>query len=395
MHWLIIEDALRNRKGHWFEYLGTFARELHALGDDVTILADSSAEPFLIEQLKVQPVLPASIWHRMGDKAGALKRYLRVPVHAWQTYRAVKTYLRRGQKFDVLFVPTVLVHHLLGWTWLIKRVLNGTPSRVLLFFPNTPILLDAITNEPAWQPAPTAKLFCRLIRSLQAEVGKGQVILGAETQPMCAALSKLTGVPFTYFPHPVAPMPAANDKKNDPVENKIVMGSYGSARHEKGSEVLVAAVEEYCRRYPETRVEFALQSVDGDVQLWRRLEGNSKVKLIPNYFANGEYARQVNATDALLLPYRRSSYALRVSRVVIEAMVQGLPVVTTRQTTLEDQSENFGAAILCDDGKVESLIQAIYEMEQSFPAMNELAAKQKTAAREHFSVREFRRILVR
>ena len=30
MKWLIVEDALRNRKGHWLEYVSTFVR---ALGD--------------------------------------------------------------------------------------------------------------------------------------------------------------------------------------------------------------------------------------------------------------------------------------------------------------------------------------------------------------------------
>jgi hypothetical protein len=55
----------------WFEYVETFARELRALGDQVTVLADRAAELFLVEQLQVQPVLPASIWHRMGDGAGA------------------------------------------------------------------------------------------------------------------------------------------------------------------------------------------------------------------------------------------------------------------------------------------------------------------------------------
>src|SRR5579859_7791971 len=115
MHWLIVEDALRDKKGHWFEYQCTFARGLRALGDDVTILADRSAEPFIIEKLQVQPVLPASIWHRMGDGAGALRRYLRVPIHGWKTYRAVKTYFRHNKKYDVIFIPTVLVHHLLGW----------------------------------------------------------------------------------------------------------------------------------------------------------------------------------------------------------------------------------------------------------------------------------------
>ena len=134
MRWLIVEDALRDHKGHWFEYLGTFARELRALGDNVTILSDRSAESFLVEQLQAQSVLPASIWHRMGDGAGPVRRYLRVPVHAWQTYRTIKKYLRggtsierhqlgkiemngspgesvrsgRGAEVDVIFVPTVL-----------------------------------------------------------------------------------------------------------------------------------------------------------------------------------------------------------------------------------------------------------------------------------------------
>jgi hypothetical protein len=33
MKWLIVEDALRDRKGHWLEYVSTFVRELRALGD--------------------------------------------------------------------------------------------------------------------------------------------------------------------------------------------------------------------------------------------------------------------------------------------------------------------------------------------------------------------------
>ena len=54
MRWLIVEDALRDRKGHWFEYLGTFARELRMLGDDVTILADG-AYKYLSESFWSEP----------------------------------------------------------------------------------------------------------------------------------------------------------------------------------------------------------------------------------------------------------------------------------------------------------------------------------------------------
>jgi glycosyltransferase involved in cell wall biosynthesis len=392
MRWLIVEDALRNKKGHWFEYLATFERELRALGDEVTILADHSAESFIVERLHAKPVLPDSIWHRMGDTAGPLRRYARVPAHGWNTYQAVKSYLRNGEKFDFIFVPTVLVHHLLGWVWLIKRVLKKTSTRVILFFPNTPVQLDLKTNVASWQSAPTAKLFRRLILSLRDEVAQGRVILGVETCPMREALTQLACVPFTYFPHPVYAEKMREKKEEvSSAIGSLTFSSFGSARHEKGSDILVPAVEEYCRRYPNSRVQFVLQSVDGDAELWKRLKDNPKVRLIPGYFNNGEYIQNLEQTDVLLLPYRRSSYGLRVSRVIIEAMVHGVPVVTTRGTTLEKQAREFGAALFCEDENAVSLVEAIHEMEQKFSSLKALAEKQVPMAREHFSVLEFRK----
>jgi glycosyltransferase involved in cell wall biosynthesis len=369
----------------------------------VTVLADRSAEPFVIEQLPAQPVLPASIWHRMIDGAGPLRRYLRVPSHAWATYCSLKKYLRNREDFDVIFVPTVLVHHLLGWTWLIKWALKHKPCRVLLFFPNTPVQMDLKTGNPSWESSPTAKLFCRLIGSLAEEVKQGRVVLGVETHPMRDALTQLSGVPFTYFPHPVKPLPggpaAALDfgpaARGQPSSEVIIMASYGGARHEKGTDILVAAVEEYCQRQPDTRVRCVLQSVEGDQKLWGRLNGNPRVRVIPNYFGDGDYARHLRATNVLLLPYRRSSYALRVSRVVIEAMVQGIPVVTTRGTTLEDQAKDFGAAFYGNDEEVESFVSAIQAMEQEFRGLKQQAERQKPFACEHFSVGEFRAILMK
>ena len=209
---------------------------------------------------------------------------------------------------------------------------------------------------------------------------------------MQVALTRLTGVPFTYFPHPVLVEKIAV-KKVDP--SVLTFSSFGSARHEKGSDVLVAAVEEYCRRYPDARVQFVLQSVDGDIRLWSRLTGNPRIQLIPDYFNGGEYIQHLAQTDVLLLPYRRSSYGLRVSRVVIEAMVHGIPVITTQGTTLEDQAKEFGAALFCEDENPQSLVSTMREMEQKFSTLKELAGKQKSLALAHFSVMEFRKNAMR
>ena len=94
MKWLIVEDALRDRKGHWLEYVSTFVRGLKELGDEVVVLCDRKAEGFVMEQTGALPVLPESIWHRMGDGAGAVKRYLRVPEHAIATLFAMRKVFR-------------------------------------------------------------------------------------------------------------------------------------------------------------------------------------------------------------------------------------------------------------------------------------------------------------
>ncbi len=392
MRWLIIEDALRDRKGHWFEYITAFHDGLQALGDEVEILADRRAEPEVVARLGAQPVLPESIWRRMSDGSGALKRYARVPLHALATRQAVARWIAQHQYPDIIFVPTVLVHHLLGWTWLIKGPLRQSRTRVLLFFPNTPVRTNPRSGAPEWIPAPTSLLFRRLVHSLRVDRFLGRVVFGAETRPMCDALSRLTDVPFTYFPHPVAsPVVSAPDMKA--VGQPIVMGSYGSARHEKGSDLLAAAVLAYCRDHPQAPVQFELQCVEGRDQDWKPLRGEPRVRLIPGYFAEGEYARRLRETQLLLLPYRRASYDLRVSRVAIEAMTAGLPAVVTRGTTLDAQTREFGAAELFDDGNIPSLVDAIGRAEANYPDLRSTAANRAGLARRHFSVHNFRELL--
>lgn len=395
--WWIVEDALRDRRGHWFEYISTFVRDLRVLGDEVTVLTDAGAEPFIREQLGAQPVLPSSIWHRMSDGSGPLRRCARVPGHAWATRRALLAWLRRNPAPDWIFVPTVLVHHLWGWTWLIQGALRGTATRVLLFFPNTPVRLDRATGQPAWQPAPTSKLLAHLLRKLAPEVVAGRVILGAETLPMRDALAQLAGVPFTYLPHPVAPLPSTlNQQPTAPL-----LASYGPARHEKGSDVLQTALRQILAAPAPPEARFAVQWLEpfrdergNSVSRDAALERHPRVEFIPRLFGDGEYAARLGQTSALLLPYRIASYALRVSRVVIEALVNGLPVVATRGTTLARQAAEFGALTPCEDGDAESLAKAILSLLSDLPRLRATARQRMEAAQAHFSVRHFRALLL-
>jgi len=355
-------------------------------------LADREAQPFILEHLKALPVLPASIWHRMSDGANPLIRYLRFPVHAWQTVKAVKSFLSQDKNYDVIFVPTVLVHHLLGWTWLIKRDFLNHQTQIILFFPNAPVSYDLSTDTFSWTDSITTNLLRFLLKTLTPEVLSGQVILGAETYPMQKALTLLSGVTFTYFPHPVEPLNPESIKLSN--KEKLVMGSYGAARHEKGNDILYRAISEFTKLYPDSDTQFTLQCLDGFEVEKALLSDNVNVNWLKNYFQPSEYPQYLYKTDVMLLPYRISSYFLRVSRVVIEAMVNAIAVIATDRTTLADQAAEFGALVKCQNEDPVSLAQAIHYAIAHAEELNDKAREAAQKAQSHFSVRYFRECLL-
>ena len=417
MRWWIFEDALRDRKGHWSEYLQTFRRGLEAEGDEVCIFADRECEPALAETLGAEPVLPKSIWARMSDGAPKWRRLLRIPAHGLATYRAVSKLLAgcsalhapssslpAGRAMpDLIFVPTVLVHHLAGWVPLIKWKLRDFPGRILLFFPNAPVYLDD-NGTARIASDPTAKLFLLCIRALRNEVAGGKVVLGAETEPMTRALTEATGVSFTYLPHPVElavkQLPATRNLSPATSADPIVFGCYGAARHEKGSDILQRAIALALKNRPDMRARFVFQWMENFadeegqvVRLDPEVAAHPKVQVIREHFSEGGYERQLAATDVMLLPYR-NPYRLRVSRVVIEGMILGIPLIVTRGTTLWDQASRYGCAKACDEDSAESVAEAILALLDEYEEASRRAKDCRAEALRHFSVAEFRNRLL-
>lgn len=555
MNWLIVEDALSDRKGHWLEYVSTFVLGLKELGDEVVVLCDRKAEGGILEQTGARPVLPESIWHRMGDGAGGLKRYLRVPGHAIATFFAMRKFFKKfnhnrargqvreratggwpegrvsrnervkghrgfshggtastemeaGQRWDKssgaaysnlltrefgrgcentsparsasdpasspatsyplpetssppdwIFVPTVLVHHLLGWWLLLKMGAVPRASRVLLFFPNLPISLDS-SGEPTWNSSPTTRLMAWLFAKMRDEVEGGKVVLGVETHAMRRALEGLIRMPVVYLPHPVeAALPPRTgcgglktnleDCNIDPLNNStsaishqpsgaakpIVFGCYGAARWEKGSDIFLEAIKLILRAAERPMTDSGLLIADGVsgakaldagrstldsiptaagrplrfciqwVEDFRDEEGNlvsidpwlrehPQVEVIGRYFEGDDYERRLAQTDVMVLPYRKP-YQLRVSRVVIEAMLNGLPVIATRGTTLFEQAEEYGVVVSCEEGDAQSLAEAMLEVAERFEILRSSAEEKVNAAAASFSVVFFRELLWR
>ncbi len=400
MNWFIFEDSLTDRAGHWFEYLFDFQKELQGLGDEVLFFVPQNASSEVLQKFKSKPALPQSIFRKLSEPTPVWRRYGRIPWHGLQTYSAVTRHLVQKESGGIIFVPTAIVHHLLGWYGLVKFRLNRKSTRILLFFPGLPIASKGV--EWVLEGSPTARLMRLLLLGMAKEIKAGKVVLGVETEAMRRAGERVFGLPFTYFPHPVRPITEslARNRKS-PDGGDILIGSYGPGRYEKGSDLLVAAIEVYLRRYPASRAKFVLQWVDnfklpnGKVAcLPELIKNHPRVTVISRIFGDGEYEQWLAKTDALALPYRQSSYGLRVSRVVIEALVNGLPAVVTQGTTLAQQSKDFGAAVECQDGDVESVVLALRQIEENIIQLQTQAKEKAPLAIRHFSVQHFRELLV-
>jgi glycosyltransferase involved in cell wall biosynthesis len=400
MRWLIVEDALLNRKGHWFEAITTFCQGFRQMGDQVTVLADAAVEPDIRESLEAVPILPPSIWHRKTSKSGRATRYSRVFVHPWQTWRTMRRYLETNGNFDAIFVPTVALHHLLAWVWLIKRTLRNRPTRVLLFFINLPASWDPQSGKPVLDGSPTSWLLFRLLRRLAPEIKSRKVVVGAEIESTRSTVEAFSGVPATLFPQIVIPLSASG---RDPLHspNGIEMACYGPSRAEKGSDVLQEAVAIHRRRFPASRARFTIHwtedfAIDGGRTITKlpELLRDPQVTYLTHYFAHGEYEERIKRTQVMLLPYRQSIYGLRGSRIVLEAVVNGIPVIATRGTSPAAAVQSLGAGLFCEDGDPESLALAIREMEVRYDELGQAAKERAPAAARELSVESFRTVFL-
>ena len=187
---------------------------------------------------------------------------------------------------------------------------------------------------------------------------------------------------------------------NHDVKNPIVFGCYGAARWEKGTDILQAAIRRVFEENPEIPAKFVFQWIDDfndehgrRVVLDTLLSEHPRVEVIGRYFEGNEYERRLAATDVMVLPYRKP-YQLRVSRVVIEAMLSGMPVIATRGTTLFEQAEEYGVVVGCEEGNAESLAEAMMEVVERFEMLRLNAQERASVAAGFFSVKYFRELLI-
>lgn len=429
---LIVEEALRDLKAHWFEYIKTITAAAQAQGWRVDVACHRDAAAEIQAELNSFPVFRYARY--LDNKTSKLpgERYYGFLLHSVRMLRVLWPLLNQGDRYTHIFVPTVLIHHLLAW-WIIMRLHPRRPQHLTLFFVANPGVWNTETQTSILPRSPLLTLQRSLLRLFEPMVQQGRVTLGVETKGAQREFETLTGLPFALLPHPVmissepvrdvgieqaawtdpsTQPPEAHDHEPLQPSGAVVMqterdvkslrlGCYGFARYEKGSDILKAAIQKCLNHHPKTAPRFCIQWVDPfDLPDGTRCTSDDlrqypdQVQIIDRPLLGDDYQVLLAQTDCMVLPYRNSSYHARVSRVALEAVCLGIPMIYTKEGWLEEIVNDYGAGIGIHDEQVDDLVEAIATLTTHYDEICQRAIARQTKAQAYFSGATFCNLLL-
>ena len=390
---LIVEESLRDLKAHWFEYIKTINTAAKANNWQVDVASHRDVAPEIKKQLSIFPLFDRAYYLDNNKKKLPGWRYYGFILHSLHCLKVLFPFLNRQPRYDEIFVPTVLLHHLIAW-WAIASFHPLAPKHITLFF---------VTNPGVWHRdkqrailPKSARLQGWLLKLFSNSIKQGKVTLAVETRGAKREFERLAGVPFRLLPHPVPEfdLKSTNDKA-------LNFACYGFARYEKGSDLFKKAITRILNRQPNFEAQFRLQWVEpftlpnGVIcHPDREFCQHFQVSIIDRPLPSQDYQTLLQATKCMVLPYRNSSYHARVSRVAIEAIFLGIPVIYTKGGWLEEVVTGFGAGIGIEDENVSDLVAAIELMSVNYSCYRQQAIAKIPAARRYFSSQNFFNLLV-
>ena len=391
---LLVEEALQSRVGHYFHFTQCLDNAAKSLGYELEVACHKNADPFILNNLKCHP-----IFHKSRYESTPLSRIpvlgkSRFILHNFQFYLSLKRLLKQ-RTFTRVFLPTANYYHLWGFG-LLKRYNSSLLPKCCIFCVHQPSTWSAIENKPvADRLAPILK---HQIHGILKHSSPGDITLSVETDHARKEYERLCGYKVQVWPHPVAHCERVLKPKD---ATKTVFASLGFARHEKGSDILIKAIEgcislrefQDCRFILQWGIDFAMP--DGSLmEVPETLRNHPNVQIIDESLTSEEYASLLTSSDAIILPYRKSSYYGRLSRVSIEAAANGIPMIVTPFTHLENVVSEQGAGVIIENETPKALINGIRTYMNASETYQAHAAKRAPKSAAHHSAENFLQHLI-
>lgn len=387
---LVVEEALRDRIGHWYEYVKAVAEINAAEGAEVTVGAHCRIDPAIAAEINARPLFARTNWDGVYVHPRAWRRYLGIALHNWQVFRTMNRFVREHGPFDCLFAPTVVIHHIWGWR-LLLLVQRKRIGRMVLLFRNNAGAYAPGSSTPAFKRSTVVLKWA--LQSFAGELARGRAAFATDSLRLAREYELLCGIAPEVYPSPrVAPfLETAQEDKPD--SEPLIFSCLGPARFEKGIDLLQEAIALFLADWSGRPAHFVIQwnqpilNADGTIyEPDAGLLADPRVTYITEPLDSAGYDKAVAECDCMLLPYRRASYFARISGVAVEAATAGIPMIYTEDTWTADFAEASGAGIVVADGDVAALVEAMRDMARDYRQYRARArGRSKAAQQEHSS----------
>jgi glycosyltransferase involved in cell wall biosynthesis len=391
---LIVEEALKNHAGHWYEYDKAVYDINRDLGVATWIAAHRDVSADVRATLPAEPVCSHTNWDGLYAHPAAWRRYVGIAHHNARVYRTLNGFLSAHKPFDCIFVPTVIIHHIAGWRALVTRHLDRSFGRLVLFFRNNIGSYASDSRTPTFRR--TSILWHYMLRSFAVHIKSGAVCLATDSDRLATEYELVSGIRPMVFPSPRIALPQKRVHSAAAARETFTFGCLGPARFEKGIDLLLEAIRRFLVANPIANVRFLIQwnqdvlCEDGSV--YRpdpALEQDSRVLILRDQLDSAGYERLLEDIDCMVLPYRRESYFARISGVAVEAVTAGMPVIFTKDTWVEDLVHEVGAGIGVLSGDIDGLERAIETMLNQHVDICSRAQMRADLARNEHSAERF------
>jgi hypothetical protein len=398
---LIVEEALRNREGHWFEYNRATKSAVQQAGDvEVDMLGHESMETDVAAELSAVPHFRYTVWDQIYNQPQAWKRYLGVLRHNRRLYDDLAKYLKQAEPYDTVFAPTVVLHHLLGYHGIAKKFGGSKFKQLVLLIRNNIALYDSDGNRTFRS---TAKVWRWAIQRFRPLIADGRVRFVTDSERLADEYEQLTGIRFQVLPHPslVGMTTAATETDADQhgTSKWVKIFLPGPARHEKGVVRLLEAAKLLADVKLEKHIEITLQwreafdlpdgSHVGPDDVGKYESENISFRIIREPLSSEAYLHELQNADAIILPYRREVYYARISGVAVEAMMLGKPLLFTKNTWIDTVCQQFALGVGMEDD-VSGVTATLAKIAEEIPLLKSEAIAKQPAVAEFFSASAFR-----
>lgn len=390
MHILIVEDALREKSGHWYEYCREISHELRSRGHQVTLLIHKAAIPEIVDELKANPYFPYSAWLDGTSAPGRVRALLRILADNLSYYRLLRDAFIAIPEVDVVLAPSLTIRYFIAWLLVCYRSREKWFSKAFLM---------VRTNVAAYCPdtggydfPKMAKLAGFVLRRFKRFHKSGLVVFASDSKRLSEQYTILSRLTFTVLPHPRLIFPP--NTVGVASEFRTTFASLGQPRHEKGSDLVIKAFSLLLSERPSGEFRLVFQNnfpvtdIEGlPVVVPEDWKTDPRVLLIERSLSTDEYSEHLFGSDVVLLPYRRSQYFARLSGVAIETFQAGKCCVCVSDTWVEDCMIEYGSGVSIKNESVDDLYQALLTLLDKGPPSSD--PSRAAAAQAYHSPRTF------